>query len=156
LHPVGTEAIPMPSLGGRLLEGRFSPRPYPLIAELAHGWHWVLDPNTHFTFRQRGPMRRFHLARHLVIPLLCRFPHELAMPHELVPVDTASLVYAHCSPRFPFCLPLPLGRPPSLPHSCIRRINSFLPHFFCRAWALLRPIMLAASPMSITSFIITY
>ena len=41
--------------------------------------------------------------------------------------------------------PLPFGRPPNLPHSCIRLTNSRLPHCLMRASALRRPIRLAAS-----------
>jgi hypothetical protein len=37
-----------------------------------------------------------------------------------------------------------------LPHSRILRTNAFLPHFFLRASALLRPIRLAALFMSDT------
>ena len=46
----------------------------------------------------------------------------------------------------PFLLPLAFaGRPPSLPHSCMRRRNPSLPHLFMRSAALRRPIRLAAS-----------
>src|SRR5215467_3453673 len=87
-------------------------------------------------------MCSFHLSGDLVITLLGRFSNQFTFPHELVPVHLAALINAHFAPRFP--LPLPLGRPPSLPHSRMRRSNSFLPHFFLRASALLRPIRLAA------------
>jgi hypothetical protein len=52
----------------------------------------------------------------------------------------------------PFFLLLPLGRPLSLPQSCIRRINSFLPHFFVRAATLFRPITLAALLTSVMHY----
>src|SRR5208283_5519100 len=106
-------------------------------------------------------MRRFHLACHLVVALLCGLPHQFALPHELVPVHATrpalttlttravrpftvatTLVDTHFVP--PFFLLLPFGRPPSLPHSRIRRLNSCLPHFLARASALRLPMRLAA------------
>src|SRR5271166_6662028 len=87
-------------------------------------------------------MRRFHLACHLVIPLLCGFANQITLPHELVPVDITTFVDAHFVP--PFFLPLPFGRPPSLPHSRILATNARLPHFFFLASALRLPMRLAA------------
>src|SRR6266851_2003945 len=105
-----------------------------------------------------------HLPSNLVVALLRGLPYQLALPHELVPVDSARSTLAafaarfvctlliaatfvnHRSPRFliSFALLLPLGLPPSFPHSRIRRTNSFLPHSFCRTFALFRPRRLAA------------
>jgi len=59
-------------------------------------------------------MRRFHLTGYLVITLLCGFADCLGLPNEFVPVNTPALV-DHFTP--PFFLPLPFGRPPSLPFS---------------------------------------
>src|SRR5437667_3310975 len=98
-------------------------------------------------------MRGFHLSSNLVIPLLRGLSHRLAIPHELVPVHFTALVDAHCSPRLGFFFPLPFGRPPSLPHSRIRRTNSFLPHSLVRHSALLRPKMLAALLTSVILFL---
>jgi hypothetical protein len=90
----------------------------------------------------------FHLARNFVVALFCGLVHHLALPHEFVPVHFAALVDTHFA--LPFFFPLRLGLPPSLPHSCIRRTNSFLPHFLARASALFRPSKLAALLTSVT------
>src|SRR5262249_6914532 len=81
----------------------------------------LLLANSNLAFSQAGAVCRFYLTRNLIVALLGGFPHELALPHELVPVHFATFVDAHCLPRFPDFLPLPFGRPPSFPHSRIRR-----------------------------------
>src|SRR5271163_367898 len=101
-------------------------------------------------------MRRLHLPRHFVVSLLSGLTDELALPHELVPIHVAALVETHFSPRFDLCvLPLPLGRPPSLPHSRILATNSRLPQRLIRASALRRPIRLAALVMFSMHFTIS-
>jgi hypothetical protein len=40
-------------------------------------------------------MGGLHLASDAVIPLLSRFADQLTIPHELVPVQAATLVYCH-------------------------------------------------------------
>jgi len=102
-------------------------------------------------------MRRLHLPRDFVIALLSGFTNQLAVPHELVPVNIAAFVNAHFDLAFrAFFLPLPLGGlPPNLPHSRIFRTNFSLPHFLIRACTPLRPIRLAAFRKSMF-YIITY
>lgn len=73
-------------------------------------------------------------------PIGCiqRLPIPDAMSrHVKVPVSVSFL--DHFAPLFGFDFPLPLGRPPNLPHSCMRFTNSRLPHFLMRASALRRP-----------------
>jgi hypothetical protein len=53
-------------------------------------------------------------------------------------------VETHFPPRFGCFLPLPFGRPPSLPHSRILEANSRLPHCLILAAALRLPNSLAA------------
>jgi hypothetical protein len=109
-------------------------------------------------------MRGFNVAGDLIVSLLCGLADGLSLPHEFVPINaaraalaapTARLVRAHFvaaafvdtdfTPRFDRCfLPLPIGRPPSLPHSRILATNSRLPHRLIRTCALRRPIRLAA------------
>jgi hypothetical protein len=37
-------------------------------------------------------MRRLHVARNFIVTLLARLTHELALPHEFVPVHFAAFV----------------------------------------------------------------
>src|SRR5271166_4486987 len=95
-------------------------------------------------------MCRFHLARYLVVPLFCGLSDCFTLPNELVPINPpTSLVDHGFSLRVVL---LPFGRPPSLPHSRIRRLNSALPHFLARASALRLPMRLAALLASVGCF----
>src|SRR5271157_3218456 len=114
----------------------------PLLAESGKLGSGFLIADADLALGQRGSVCGLHLARNLVVALFAGLPDQFALPHELVPVNVATLVDAHFVP--PFFLPLPLGRPPSLPHSRIRRLNSALPHFLARTSALRLPMRLAA------------
>src|SRR5262249_4562723 len=111
----------------------FHPRLKAFLAELRESWRGLLLSDPNLTLGQAGTVRRFHLASQIFVALLRGLANELALPHEFVPVHatgttcatfaagtiraflvTSSLV-DHFLPRF--CLPLPLGRPPSLPFS---------------------------------------
>src|SRR5438552_2656182 len=146
------------------LESRcgLDPRLKPLLDKFREYRDGLFLPKAHFALSQAGTVRRFHLAGNLVIALLRGFPHELAFPHEFVPIHATGMTLAalpatairaflvtaafvdHRLPRFDFFFPLPFGLPPSFPHSCIRRSNSALPHSLIRTSALRRPIKLAA------------
>src|SRR5438309_4754134 len=62
----------------------------------------LLLPYATLAFCQRCAMCCLHLAGHFVILLLRGFAHELACPHEFVPVDFGSFVDGHlCTPMLP-------------------------------------------------------
>jgi hypothetical protein len=44
-------------------------------------------------------VRSLHLSAILSFPLPSGLPHQFTLPHELVPIDSATLVDAHDSPR---------------------------------------------------------
>src|SRR5215831_16995434 len=73
-----------------------------------------------------------------------RLAHTLSGENKLVPIHSTTRKYCHHSPPFCCFFPEPFGRPPSLPHSRILRLNFCLPHFLIRASALRRPMRLAA------------
>src|SRR5216684_4550783 len=101
----GSQAYPIPvepGLGRRFLERGFRPRLETVFDELFESRRdfFVSQPN--FSLCQRCAVCGFHLPSHLVIALLSGLPDELALPHELVPIDAAGAPLAAL-------LALPLG-----------------------------------------------
>src|SRR5258708_5689655 len=82
-----------------------------------------LISNSYLSLGERGSMRCLHLFRDSLVRLLRALADRLTTPGELVPPILALelLVDCHYLPPFfasAFCFfPLPLGLPPSLPHS---------------------------------------
>src|SRR5207247_7069551 len=88
--------------------------------------------------------RALNLAGRLGITSFGTLANLPSVPCELVPVSLSTLV----DHWFPFpSLSAFLGRPPSLPHSFMRFLNSRAPHAFFLASALRLPKALAASLM---------
>src|SRR5262249_63019 len=77
---------------------------------------------------------------------LSTFLDVLPTKHEAVPPGVSSSVNAQASSfsSLGFVVSF-FGRPPSLPHSFMRFLNSRLPQAFCRASTLRLPRALAAS-----------
>src|SRR5262249_53113240 len=85
--------------------------------KVLESWNGFFVLDAHFPFGKRGAVCGFDLPGNTRIALLCRFLNVNSVEFEVIPVGSTPFVNAHCFfPRFVCCfLPLPLGRPPSLP-----------------------------------------
>jgi hypothetical protein len=78
-----------------MLEGTFRPRLYPIVTKFLQGRRGLLISDTDQAVRESSPMGGLHIAGCSVIALPRGFPHQCSVPHELVPIDSASFKNRH-------------------------------------------------------------
>ena len=86
---------PLPSFRCIIFESSPCPGLKPVLDKLAQCCTLLLaDANQ--SFGKARAVRSFHFAGDLVIALLRGLTDNLAVPHELVPIDVAAFVNGHC------------------------------------------------------------
>src|SRR5215831_3082416 len=116
-------------------ERRFDVRLKTMFGKVPQRHCGSLLPNTNFAFENLSSSSRFHLSSHPWVPLFGGLAVTPTSQFKFVPICPSAFV-DHLF--IPF-LSVFFGRPPSLPHSFMRFLNSFLPHAFWRASTLRLP-----------------